>query len=138
MEYRSRRGIAASPDAVWAALLDVGSWQDWHMGVTRVEGVARDGGKLTVHSEVAPGRAFPVRVALDESSRRMTWTGGMPLGLFKGVRTFTVTPSDEGSDFDMRERFSGLLLGPFGKRMPDLQPSFDTFADGLKAHCEQG
>jgi hypothetical protein len=38
----------------------------------------------------------------------------------------------------MREVFSGPLLGPISKRMPDLAPSFEKFADGLRDRCEQG
>lgn len=138
MQYRASRTIAAPADAVWAALLDVGSWPAWDSGVTRVDGTARDGGKVTVHSEVSPGRAFPVRVSLDEAARTMTWTGGMPLGLFRGVRTFRVTPAGGSSQVDVDEQFSGPMLGMMAKRMPDLQPSFDQFVDGLKARCEGG
>jgi hypothetical protein len=136
VEYRSTRTIAASPDAVWSVLLDVGAWPDWDSGVTKVEGAARDGGKVKVFSEVSPGRAFPVRVAIDPDRRIMTWTGGMPFGLFRGVRTFQVTPAGDGSEVDVQERFTGPLVGTMAKRMPDLQPSFDTFTDGLKARCE--
>lgn len=59
MEYRTRRHIAAPAHRVWSAVLEVGSWPDWDTGVTKVEGTAVDGGRLTVHSEVSPGRAFP-------------------------------------------------------------------------------
>ena len=138
MEFRARRHIDAAPDAVWSFLLDVGAWPGWESGVTKVEGNARDGGKVKVFSEVSPGRAFPVRVAIDGDGRVMTWTGGMPLGLFKGVRTFTVTADGVGSELDVHEQYTGPLVGPMAKRMPDLQPSFDKFADGLKARCERG
>ena len=38
----------------------------------------------------------------------MTWSGGMPLGLFKGVRTFTLEPADGGATrFSMREEYTG-------------------------------
>jgi hypothetical protein len=138
LEYHAHRRIAASADVVWTTLLDVGSWPTWDSGVTRVDGRAEDGGKVTVHSEVSPGRAFPVRVAIDPAQRRMTWTGGMPLGLFRGVRTFTVTPDGDGCELQVREQFTGPLLGPMARRMPDLQPSFDRFADGLRSHAERG
>jgi hypothetical protein len=137
MEYRVRRHIDAPPDLVWSTLLDVGAWPSWDSGVTRVDGQARDGGKLTVHSEVSPGRAFPVRVAVDGGRRVMTWTGGMPLGLFRGVRTFRVTVDGvNGSELEVHEQFTGPLVGPMSRGMPDLQPSFDKLADGLKARCE--
>lgn len=138
MEFRAHRHIDAPPDRVWTALLEVGSWAGWGTGVTKVEGIAGDGGKIRVYSEVSPGRAFPVRVAIDSDRRVMTWTGGMPLGLFKGVRTFRVIGDGDGSELDVHERFTGPLVGPMAKRMPDLQPSFEKFADGLKAHCERG
>jgi hypothetical protein len=62
----------------------------------------------------------------------MVWTGGMPLGLFRGVRTFALDPLPGGGvRFTMEERFSGPLAGLIGRSMPDLQPSFDRFADRL-------
>jgi hypothetical protein len=138
VEYVVRRRIAASVDRVWSALLEVGSWPGWDTGVTKVEGSAVDGGRLKVYSEVSPGRAFPVRVSIDAERRVMTWTGGMPLGLFKGVRRFGVSADGDGSELDVREEFTGPLVAMMAKRMPDLQPSFDKFADGLKTHCERG
>ena len=67
----------------------------------------------------------------------MVWSGGMPLGLFRGVRTFTLTPQGEGSTkVHIREEYSGPMLGMIWKSMPDLQPSFNTFATGLKAKAE--
>lgn len=138
MEYRARRGIAAPPERVWAALIDVDGWPAWDPGIIRVEGRAVDGGRLKVYSKLSPKRAFPVRVALEPVERLMTWTGGMPLGLFTGVRNFKVTPSGAGAELDMHEVYTGPLVGLMAKKMPDLQPSFDDFADGLKSHCEQG
>ncbi len=68
----------------------------------------------------------------------MTWAGGMPLGLFKGVRTFALTPEDGTTRFTMREEYSGPMLPLIWRSMPDLQPSFDQFAAGLKARAERG
>lgn len=137
MEYAVHRHVGAPVDRVWSALLQVESWPDWDTGVAKVEGAAVDGGTLKVYSEVSPGRAFPVKVNVDADRRVMTWTGGMPLGLFTGVRTFRVGADGDGSELDVRERFTGPLLGMMSKRMPDLQPSFDRLADGLKSHCER-
>jgi hypothetical protein len=70
----------------------------------------------------------------------MTWAGGMPLGLFRGVRTFTLTPAADGATtrFTMREEYSGPLLPLIGRSMPDLGPSFQQFARGLKERAERG
>jgi hypothetical protein len=67
----------------------------------------------------------------------MAWTGGMPLGLMKGVRTFTLTPADGATRFTMREEFSGPMLPLIWRSMPDMQPSFEKFAAGLKARAER-
>ena len=48
----------------------------------------------------------------------MTWRGGMPLGLFTGVRTYRLAPDGDGvTRFTMREEFSGPLL-PLSPMVP--------------------
>lgn len=61
----------------------------------------------------------------------------MPLGLFRGVRTYRLTEDrDGGTHFEMREVYSGPLLKVIARTIPDLQPSFETFTDGLKGRAE--
>jgi hypothetical protein len=67
----------------------------------------------------------------------MVWEGGLPAGLFRGVRTFTLTEADDGTQFAMREEFTGLMLPLIWRSMPDLQPSFDAFAEGLAHETER-
>lgn len=128
--------IEAPPGAVWEVLTDASHYTSWESGVEKVEGTIAHGEKIKVFSEVSPGRAFPVTVRLEPDEHRMIWEGGMPLGLFKGVRTFTVASRGSGSHFHMREEFTGPLLGLIWRSMPDLQPSFDKFASGLKNQAE--
>ncbi len=134
--YDASETIDAAPEAVWAVLANGAAYPDWESGVERVEGTIASGAQIKVFSEVSPGRAFPVIVSDFEPNRRMTWSGGMPLGLFKGVRTFTLTAQGTGTAFAMREEFSGPLLPLIWRTMPDLQPSFDQFTSGLKQQAE--
>jgi hypothetical protein len=135
--YESSALIEAAPEAVWAVLADGSQYPSWDSGVTAVEGDIVDGGKITVRTEVSPNRAFPVLVALDPP-RLMVWTGGLPLGLFRGTRTFSLDDAPGGSTlFTMREEYTGPLLGPVWRTMPDLGPSFERFVRGLKA-CVEG
>ncbi len=68
----------------------------------------------------------------------MAWTGGLPLGLFKGVRTFTLAPQgDDSTQFTLREEFSGPLLGLLSRSIPDMTATFEQFAAGLKRRAEQ-
>ncbi|HUO52800.1 MAG TPA: hypothetical protein VMT93_09785, partial [Gemmatimonadaceae bacterium] len=63
---------------------------------------------------------------------------GMPLGLFKGERTYSITPAGDGSvQFEMRETYTGPLAGMIVKSIPDLQPAFEEFAKALKARAER-
>lgn len=133
--YEADAMIDAPPSRVWKVLTDGSAYTAWDSGVEKLEGTIASGQKIKVFSEVSPGRAFPVKVSLRPEGQ-MTWTGGMPLGLFRGVRTFSLTADGEGTRFQMREEFSGPLLGMIWKSMPDLQPSFDKFAAGLKAEAE--
>jgi hypothetical protein len=129
--------IDAPPDRIWAIITDAGGYPTWDSGVVGVEGRIAPGEKITVRSSANPKRAFPVKVTEFKPGQRMQWSGGMPLGLFRGVRTFTLTPQQNGSTtFRMREEYTGPLLPMIWSSMPDLGPSFDQFAKGLKARAE--
>jgi len=130
--------IDAPPDRVWAVLVDSAHWTDWDSGVDDVRGAIAPGAKIVIRATVAPGRAFPVRVTTFEPPRVLVFTGGMPLGLFRGVRTYTLTPVGSGTKLTMREVYSGPMLGAIWKSMPDLSPSFAQFTGGLKARVETG
>ena len=135
--YEAEAEIEASPEAVWSVLTDAPGYAQWDSGVVRVEGRIAPEEKIKVVSEANPGRSFPVKVTEFIPGERMVWSGGMPLGLFKGVRTFTLTRAGRGTHFSMREEYSGPLLGLIWRSMPDLQPSFDQFARGLQIRVQQ-
>jgi hypothetical protein len=137
MRFDVKREIKASPAALWQVLINTRRLQDGSFGITRVEGDIAPGAKIKVWSEVNPGRAFPLKVTHFQPGVRMVWEGGMPFGLFKGVREFTLTPSHLGTLFQMSETYSGLLAGLITRSIPDLGPSFEKFADGLKAATEE-
>jgi hypothetical protein len=134
--YEAEATIAAPPEVVWAILTDAPGYAAWDSGVERVEGTIAPGERIKVVSEANPGRAFPVKVTAFEPPRTMTWSGGMPLGLFKGVRTFAVVPDAAATRFTMREEYTGPMLPLIWRSMPDLGPSFEQFARGLKAKAE--
>lgn len=136
--YDTNANIQAPPRVVWSILTDGPAYSEWDSGVERVEGRIAHGEKIKVTSEVNPGRDFPVRVTQFTPEKQMTWTGGLPLGLFKGVRTFTLTPQEDGTTrFTMRETYTGPLLPLIWRSMPDLSASFEQFAAGLKKRAEE-
>ena len=136
--YEASATIATEPARVWEVLTDVQGWTSWDSGVRNVEGDARLGETLKLEVEANPGRAFGVKVAELEPEQRMVFRGGMPLGLFKGVRTYTLAPDGPGATrFVMREEYSGPMAPLITRSIPDLQPSFNQFAQGLKQQAEQ-
>jgi len=136
--YEASTSIAATPEAIWSVLTDGAGYTGWDSGVDKVEGRIAPGETIKVYSQASPGRAFPVKVTDFTPSRTMRWSGGMPLGLFKGERTFSLTPQGEGQTrLHVREEYTGPLLGLMWRSMPDLQPSFNKFVNGLKQRAER-
>jgi hypothetical protein len=124
--------IHATPERIWKLLTDAAGYSRWNTTVDRIDGRIALGEKVTVHAKINAGRAFPVKVTALDAPRRMVWTGGMPLGLFKGERVFTLY----GGEFSMREEYTGLMAPLIGRSIPDLQPAFDDFARDLKRAAE--
>ena len=127
--------IAATPARVWAELVRTGRWPSWDPALERVEGSLEPGSKVRFHV-VQSKRAIISTVVSWEPERRMVLRGGMPLGVFAGTRTYGLTPVDGGTQFRMGEAFTGPLAGLIVRSIPDLQPSFEAFADGLRRAAE--
>jgi hypothetical protein len=128
--------IKAAPDKVWSILTNAEAYPNWNSTVEKVDGQIALGQKVTVYAKATPGRAFPLKVSEFEPSKKMVWSGGMPLGLFTGTRTYTLTPKGSSVVFNMREEFNGLMAPLITRSIPDLQPAFDTFAADLKKRAE--
>ncbi|MDQ5822948.1 MAG: SRPBCC domain-containing protein [Chloroflexota bacterium] len=135
--YSATGTIQATPETIWSILTDAAAYPQWEPGVDRIEGRIAQGETVTAYTKQNPKRAFPAKVTEFVPGRKMVWSGGMPLGLFKGVRTFTLTPQGNGSvEFTIREVFSGPLLGLIGRSIPDMTSSFEQFVAGLKRRAE--
>jgi hypothetical protein len=136
--FQASLEIAAPARRVWDLLCDTANWTRWNTTVDKVEGNVALGSTVKVFAKISPGRAFPVKVVELVPERRMVWSSGMPLGLFKGTRTFELNPTTAGSlSFTMREQFTGLLAPLITRSIPDLTPTFDEFAACLKSAAER-
>lgn len=137
-QFSATINIQAPAEKIWKILTDGPNYPTWDPGVIRIEGEIKAGGKVTAYNKISPNRAFPVKVSEFVPNQKMTWIGGMPLGLFKGERTFTLVAKGDGSiDFTLREEFSGPMLALIGRTIPDMNESFQNFVKGLKAHAEK-
>ena len=129
--------IRSTPERIWALLTDAAEYTRWNNTVEQVDGQIAPGQRVTIRPKANPGSAFPVKVTAFESPQRMVWTGGMPLGLFRGERTFMLIPDlNGGTEFSKREEYSGLMAPLICRSIPNLQPAFDEFAGDLKRAAE--
>ena len=137
--FHAARRIEALPDRVWALLVDLPSWRVWNPTVASIEGDVTPGGTVRLVAAVNQQRTFVLGVTELVPAQRMVWASGLPMGLFRGVRTYSLAPvvGELGTDFAMTEVYTGALAGLIGRSIPDLGPSFEAFADALQAAAEQ-
>jgi len=137
-EYLSTSFINAPLEAVWSILTDGNGYAGWNPEIVKIDGSIRLGGLITAHVRLGDGaiRAVTQRVTALEPATRMQWVGGLPLGLFVGQRTFTLTPKSNGTEFRMHLRMSGPLASLILKSVGDRQPEIDSFSAALKQRAE--
>jgi hypothetical protein len=136
IEFKASATITAAPETVWAILVDTAKWPEWDPFCDKIEGEVALGKKVKAFSKLSPGRGFSVKVTELDAPRAMTWSGGMPFGLFRGVRTYVLEPEAGGTRFELREVFSGPMLKLIGKSLPDMTEAFEGFCGGLKKRAE--
>lgn len=130
--------INTTQGVVWKVLVDAERYPEWDPGTDRIEGTIGYGEEIRVFTKENPKRAFPVKVTEFKPGQKMTWSGGLPGGIFTGVRTFTLRPTANGSiDFTLKEEFDGILFPLLGWTVPNLTATFEAFAAGLKTRAEQ-
>jgi hypothetical protein len=134
--YHVVRKIEAPAQRAWNLLTDAESYREWNPSIVSLQGPITEGGTISLVSTVNPKRTFRLEVTEMTAPTRMVWSDGMPLGLFKGVRTYQLIEQGGSTEFSMTEEFSGLLSGLITKAIPDMTESFNQFADGLKTAAE--
>ena len=137
-QFQSSIDIDAPPEAVWAVLIDTANWPRFDPYSERLEGQPALGETLTVYSTLAPGRAFALTVTAFDRASEFAWTGGLPLGMLKNVRSHTLTPrADGGTRFVLNEVISGPMAPLIAGSVPDLTEPFAAFCKGLKSRVEE-
>ncbi|ESA34840.1 polyketide cyclase dehydrase [Leptolyngbya sp. Heron Island J] len=130
--------IARPPDAIWSVLTDAAGYAEWAVGIHRLEGQITEGGTLKLFTASQPKQSMTLKVSGFDAPKSLTFSGGLPFGLFRGDRTFTLASQSNGkTQFTVCEVFSGPLEPWLGRMIPDLTSSFEAFAAGLKERCER-
>ncbi len=112
--------IPASPAQVWAVLTEFGAYPQWNPLVRSISGPLHVGARLD--ALIAPPGSKPMRfrpkLLAVEMNRELRWRGHVLVpGLVDGEHLFRLEPDGQGgTNFDHREKFSGLLARlVFGK-----------------------
>lgn len=136
MTYAVGANINAPASRIWALLTDAKGFPQWNSTVQSIEGTVAPAQKIKLYAKIAPRRAFNLTVSEFVPDQRMVWSDGN--FLFRGVRTYTLTPQADGStNFTMAESFSGVMLPLIAGSLPDFAPEFEKFAADLKRAAEQ-
>lgn len=136
LSYAVRSQIRAAPTTIWQRLTDAKGFAGWNSTVSSIDGEIALGQRLTIRVPIAPDRAFKPKVVEFEPTQRMVWRDGFA-PMFRGTRTFTLTPRDATTtEFEMVELFEGLMLPMIKPSLPDFGPVFDRYASDLKTACE--
>jgi hypothetical protein len=135
MSYAVSIDIDAPASAVWARLTDAKAFPGWNSTVKSIEGEITQGSKLAIKVPISD-RTFTPKVVALEPEKRMVWADGMA-PMFRGERTFTLTPSGKGTTFSMTEVFAGVMLPMIKGSLPDFRPVFDQYAADLKRASEK-
>jgi hypothetical protein len=137
MECSAAIDIRATPQRIWSLLTDAAGFPRWNSTVTRITGTIAEGERLALEVAAAPGRTFRPRVTRMETERLMVWSDGFA-PMFKGVRTFTLSPNGDGTTtFAMVEVLSGVMLPMIKGSLPDFGPQFESYAADLKREAER-
>lgn len=129
--------IRASQNQIWAILTHAEAFPKWNSTVISLEGRIALNEVVHLKSTSSPTRTFHLKVSEMTAPSRMVWQDGMA-PMFKGVRTYTLTPkSDDTTDFTMHEVISGLMFPMIKGSLPDFRPFFEQYAADLKREAEK-
>ena len=135
--------IDATPERVWQVLTDFAAYPQWNPFITRADGEARRGRRLTLRMQPAGGRGMTFRPTVLEAAqgRQLRWLGRLLVpGLFDGEHRFTIRPLGDGQvRLVQQEDFRGLLV-PLLARSLDRRtlPAFEQMNQALKRRAERG
>jgi hypothetical protein len=122
-ELRTEIELDATPEEVWAVLVDLPTHAAWNPFITSIEGELRPGARLTVRMRPEGGRAttFRPRVVAVEAPHELRWLGHLVVPrIFDGEHRFRIEEVRPGRvRFVQSERFRGALVPVLWRRLED-------------------
>jgi hypothetical protein len=140
-EIKSQIIINASPEKVWAVLVDFKNYPNWNTFIKSISGEVKEGSKIKVYIEPPEGKGmtFKPKVLVFNANKEWRWIGHLLFpGLFDGEHIFELMDNGDGTTtFIQRENFRGVLV-PFFKKMLEVNTKngFELMNKELKKRVE--
>lgn len=136
MEYfESEALIDARASTVWEVITDAGYLTVWESWITAIDGELRNGGTIRIKTTDGGGRILRFRVQ-QMPGEVMTWTSGLPLGLLKRIRTFTLSPRAGLTHLTVKEEVSGPLVRLLGNTRLDTTQTLSDYVGAVGKRAE--
>ncbi len=129
--------IQANPTIIWQVLTDFEAYPEWNPFITSIEGKVEVGQKLKAD---IGNMTFKPTVLTATPNKEFKWIGRLLFkGIFDGEHRFQIIDNGDGtSTFIQSENFSGILVGPFSKKLDnETKPGFELMNQKLKERAEE-
>lgn len=133
--FASEALIGARASIVWEVITDAGNLTVWESGITAIDGELRHGGTIRIKTPDAGGRSLRLR-AQQRPGEVMTWTSGLPLGLPKRIRTFTLSPEAGLTHLTAKEEVSGPLAAVLRNAGQDTAQFLNDYVRAVAKRAE--
>jgi uncharacterized protein YndB with AHSA1/START domain len=133
--FQSETLINAHASTVWNVITDAGNLTVWESGITTIDGELKHGAKIRIRTTAGGKRTF--RFQVRQLPREvMTWTGGLPFGLLKRTRTFTLTPEKTLTRLRVTEELKGPLTVLDRKTSAEMMQALSDYVSATKSRAE--
>ena len=132
--------LPASPDVVWAVLVDTERYSEWNPFIIASEGEVLEGARIINTMRLEPGREmeFRPKILVARPDQELRWIGRTFIpGIFDGEHYFLLEPQDGQTRMVHGEKFSGVALwfmdvAPFKENFVDMNEALRARLEALK------
>ena len=130
--------IAASPEAVWEALVDFDRYNDWNPMLQNMQAELLVGSPVAFDVILSETKRMKMKanIAQIEEAVELNWKGGSPL-MVSGKHYFRIEKlGDNSVRLHHGEDFKGLLFPLLAKTLKQSEPLYNALNRALKEHVE--
>lgn len=134
--------ISSTPQEVWKKITNLPDWPSWNPTVNKVKGKLGLEEKINFtmsNSQGNDGKKYSATITRINEQKGFTYVAVMiNKFLFSVERIIEIKESEEGVIFSQKERYSGVLVGLFWKKMKeDALPMIESMNRALKKELEK-